>query len=652
MVELNVQDRKIQFVSYSNRSHLKTNNLIPLNKLEIDTSGKITKWYFNGEYKSGTHYLQTICQECENNLFSTTTTRLIREIKYGDQKLTFICRSCSAKKNADKVDIEKRNKIREENWKKKTEKEKKEFREAISEGRLKYANITEEKILRAINAYTENKEPLSVIRDILGVAGKHTAQKILEKNGIETRGFSEARSIYFQKNPSKNPFARKDVIEKIREYRKENPIIRDGKPSKEEKEFFDKLQIQNKKQHKRIKNKQFDILLNDSIYIEFDGVYWHGKDGESYDLPQIYTMLNDEEKNQIVMDEEKTLYRIWSDTIFNKYNLNELREKAYYIIENGNLIKDDREFKSVIITHEYIHNNKNRHSDKFESNIDLLTTFVQTFYDFPFINNNESLNDIVGKIRKPLNKLNSINRTGNDFLKTRFQSFYYAKRNRKKSMYDAYYDFEELKKIIQNRLGITYKEKWNLTPETIRRGFISNYYSVSFFNPKNAYHIFNKIAKPSDTVLDMSAGFGGRLLGWYAFQDGGKYIGYEPNKMTYNELLNFSKELDANIEIYNKPFEKSNPQKVDVCFSCPPYFDIEIYSNEETQSIYKYKTYEEWLDKFLFKSIENMKNISNRVYLVVDKRLYDSIGGTIIDTVVNKQSHFTGKDNFEYLIRL
>lgn len=651
VVELNINNKKIKFVSYSKKSHLKTNELITLENLEIDTSSKLTKWFFNDEYKSGIHYLQAICPNCKKGLFSVSTTRLIREIKEKNNEISFICRSCSCRENAKKVDIEKRTKIRKQNWNKKSEKEKQEFRQAISEGKLKYAKVTEEKIKQATKVYTIDKEPLETIKEILGVSGKNTAKRILEKNGVEIRKFSEARSVYFQKNPELNPAKRPEVREKISKWLKENPSSR-GKNSKIEQIFYDKL-IGKKQKHVYINNKQFDVFLEDS-YIEFDGVYWHGKLGDSYDLNQIINLLNDEEKNQLIINNKKNLYRVWSDTEFETYTLDEIKEKSYYSIENGIIIKDERKFKEVIITYDYVQKIQKKYPSDFDKNIDLLTSFVQTFYSFPYIISSETLKDVVQKIRNQSSKKLSSNvRVGNDFLKSKFKSFYHSARGTNQSMYDAYNEFYTLQKIIKNRLGITYKEHWDLSPDVIRRGFISNYFGVSFFSPVNAYKIYNKIAQPSDTVLDMSAGFGGRLLGWHAFQNKGTYIGYEPNTMTYYELLKFSKELQSNIIIYNKPFEDVNLEKIDVCFSCPPYFDIETYSTEKTQSIYRYQSWDEWVKKFLFVSIHKMKSVCDRVYLVVNRRIYDEIEGELIDTIVNKGSHFSNKkDNYEYLIKV
>ncbi len=650
MITLNIQGKEINFISYSLKSHLKTNDLISLNSLEIDTSTKITKWTYNSKYESGTRYIQSICPICNVNLFSTTTTRLINEIKNGNQNITFICRSCSVKNNIKKIDMNKRAQQRAKNWENKTDEERSSVRKSISNGKLKYANITDDIINNAIIAYTIDKKPLSVIRDILGVAGKHTAKKILVEHGIITRDFSAARSIYLQNNKDKNPFTRSNIIEKIKEYRKDHPIERDGKPSKEEIDFFNKI-IGNKKQHKRLNGRQFDVLIDDDRYIEFDGTFWHGKDGGSYSFPQIHTMLNDEYKNNLIIQEKKSLYRVWSDTIFDTYTMSEIRDKSYYIIENGNLIKDEKVFKDIIVEHEYVHSMLAKHPGKFEDNMQQLLTFVRTFYSFPWVNSQETLEQVIKKIQENKDKqLKSSIRIGNDYLKTYFKSCFYVQRGKKKkSMYDAFYDDQELMKIIKNRLGITYKEKWDLSLETIRRGFYSNYYGVSIFNSVNAYNIYKKIAKPSDTILDMSCGFGGRLLGWQAFQKCGKYIGYEPNKATYDELITFSKGM--NVELYNLPFEECLTHKVDICFSCPPYFDTEVYCNDKNQSIYGHITFDSWIE-WLKDCINKMHNMTDKVYLVVNKRIKDKLDCKVIDTIKNKESHFTGKENYEYLIKV
>ena len=53
--------------------------------------------------------------------------------------------------------------------------------------------------------------------------------------------------------------------------------------------------------------------------------------------------------------------------------------------------------------------------------------------------------------------------------------------------------------------------------------------------------------------------------------------------------------------------EEFRPDKnsVDLCFTSPPYFDWEKYSEEETQSYKKYPAVEEWIEGFLRQTIEN-----------------------------------------------
>ena len=46
-------------------------------------------------------------------------------------------------------------------------------------------------------------------------------------------------------------------------------------------------------------------------------------------------------------------------------------------------------------------------------------------------------------------------------------------------------------------------------------------------------------------------------------------------------------------------------ESLDLCFTSPPYFDTEKYSDEPTQSYIKYPTQDEWVNGFLRKTIEN-----------------------------------------------
>lgn len=105
-----------------------------------------------------------------------------------------------------------------------------------------------------------------------------------------------------------------------------------------------------------------------------------------------------------------------------------------------------------------------------------------------------------------------------------------------------------------------------------------------------------------EIVLDPCAGWGGRMLGAVSY--GAQYIAFEPNTTTYNNLLSMANFLgiqnkvtlicdDArNMKQYNLP-------KVDLVLTSPPYFDLEVYTHEQTQSITNTSTYQDWADGFL-----------------------------------------------------
>jgi hypothetical protein len=133
--------------------------------------------------------------------------------------------------------------------------------------------------------------------------------------------------------------------------------------------------------------------------------------------------------------------------------------------------------------------------------------------------------------------------------------------------------------------------------------------AVSNFRPTAAKLIYEKYGGDG-VVWDMSCGWGGRLLGFLAASNTKHYIGTEPSTRTYKGLLQMSKEFDyinKKVDIYKQGSEEYLPNKssLDLCFTSPPYFDTEKYSDESTQSYKKFPTEDEWVNGFLRKTIEN-----------------------------------------------
>ena len=180
---------------------------------------------------------------------------------------------------------------------------------------------------------------------------------------------------------------------------------------------------------------------------------------------------------------------------------------------------------------------------------------------------------------------------------------------------------EHLKKGIRKMLDGTFwkqKEYHNVTASDIR-SILRRYagtQSVSNFRPTAAAVIYDKFLEKASplfggkagTTWDMSCGYGGRLLGAIAADV--NYIGTDPCEKTFVGLEEIKKDwagLNRTVEIHQLGSEEFRPDKnsVDLCFTSPPYFDWEKYSEEETQSYKKYPTKEEWIEGFLRQTIEN-----------------------------------------------
>lgn len=103
-------------------------------------------------------------------------------------------------------------------------------------------------------------------------------------------------------------------------------------------------------------------------------------------------------------------------------------------------------------------------------------------------------------------------------------------------------------------------------------------------------------------VLDPCAGWGGRMLGAVAY--GAHYTAFEPNTITYSNLQKMANFLNIQNQVTlicddARNMKQYNISPVDMILTSPPYFDLEIYSHENTQSIQKTNTYREWADGFL-----------------------------------------------------
>lgn len=134
------------------------------------------------------------------------------------------------------------------------------------------------------------------------------------------------------------------------------------------------------------------------------------------------------------------------------------------------------------------------------------------------------------------------------------------------------------------------------------------------FNPVTLYSpiMTKSIVKELDckSVFDPCIGWGGRMIGTTCLGEDYHYTGCEPFTKTFGGLEDMVKDLNIEnqVSLYNRGvetlLEELDDKKYDMCLTSPPYFDLEVYSHEDTQSIKNYKTYDEWIKHFIKPIIE------------------------------------------------
>jgi hypothetical protein len=137
--------------------------------------------------------------------------------------------------------------------------------------------------------------------------------------------------------------------------------------------------------------------------------------------------------------------------------------------------------------------------------------------------------------------------------------------------------------------------------------YVRNAQVASNFRPGYALSMLRRFAFDGASVLDTSTGYGGRLVAFLA-SSCGEYIGIDPNTQTHAGNLRMATELGAidRVALINMPAEDValSPDCVDFCFTSPPYFSKEHYSDEETQSCNRYRDGSDWRKGFLVPMIE------------------------------------------------
>ena len=247
---------------------------------------------------------------------------------------------------------------------------------------------------------------------------------------------------------------------------------------------------------------------------------------------------------------------------------------------------------------------RNISDEEFEKIVPILAEQLEK-YDYTIIHSDNVLkkdwNNLL-KWKSETNELNSVSRIGMKICDHFFPNFYNIENNLGKSFSNCWTKTNLEKCLRWNR-------KSHSTPylSEIKRGiyFCCGLTKSTMYRPQLSKLLCMKYSPTN--VFDPCAGWGGRMLG--AVASGANYIAFEPNTETFYNLqkiinfLNIEKQVkiicdDAmNMDYYDFP-------NYDMIITSPPYFDVEIYSKEKTQSITKLNDYDSWKDYFLKGIIE------------------------------------------------
>lgn len=203
---------------------------------------------------------------------------------------------------------------------------------------------------------------------------------------------------------------------------------------------------------------------------------------------------------------------------------------------------------------------------------------------------------------------------------TYFPHHWEIRTRKMKTPMDVWNDDMLLMKALQSRI------KWGgkvgvdgyMSDSDLRKAVrsYSGVQRVSNFRPSAAAAIYDRYCEPESVVWDMSAGFGGRLIGAIRSGKVKTYIGNDPSTPTFEGLCKMVNDFPSliNTTLVKNGSETYKPSKlehdgIDLCFTSPPYFNTENYSEEETQSCHRYPTIEEWNENFLRRTIKNCKDV-------------------------------------------
>ena len=155
------------------------------------------------------------------------------------------------------------------------------------------------------------------------------------------------------------------------------------------------------------------------------------------------------------------------------------------------------------------------------------------------------------------------------------------------------------------------------TPTAVEGGLRLVGSAPSNFRPMNAKAVYERFCPKGGVIYDFCAGFGGRMLGALSSKNNYRYVATDPCTETMYHLHQLGEYIEQVIgredsyELHCCGSEefRGPANSIDFAFSSPPYFNLEVYSNEPTQCFNKFPELDQWLEGFVRPTIQNIKHM-------------------------------------------
>lgn len=224
------------------------------------------------------------------------------------------------------------------------------------------------------------------------------------------------------------------------------------------------------------------------------------------------------------------------------------------------------------------------------------------------------------------------------------------------SLHSRFHNDTKLKRAI----NLCYKHRdegdKSVIPQNIRRALdLVSGGTIQNFKPLNAKAIWEYICPTwGGNVLDFSSGYGGRMIGAMTSNMRYNYTGIDPNTKTYEgldalgTLLNEVVGTDYNMN--HTVSESFIPEAgtYDAAFSSPPYFNLEIYSDEPTQCMNSCSNLDAWFELYAEPTVKMVHNAlaKDSIYAV---NIADYKVGKEQFKIVDPWIEMSKKIGFEYV---